>query len=1587
VTGTNNYTFKGSGSIKGLTGMTVVGPGSLTLSNTTGGNTYTGGTAIQGGSIVLNNNNTLPTAGVVTFGLNASSGTLDLTAYNQTVAGLAVGSGATPINQVITSSFGNPTLTFSGGASAFGGTIQDSTATSTGNGVLSLTVGAGTLDVSSGNPIYTGATTVNGGLLVASSIPNTSGITIGPLGALNLTAAGQTVTTPLSNAGSLSFTATSGTTTLPSLSGGTTSFASAASIASLGNGTVNLANSAVLSVSSGSVTTGGINGSGSLVVGPGMLTLTTVNSYTGGTTVSGGGTLGIINGNNTGAAPATVILNGGVLAFEAGNLDTVASMNANRGITLGPSGGTLAVNFQDTVTGSHVGTEYAWVDNGTIGGSGGLTVTGIGGSQYSTSGASILDLGGTASYSGNTTVSNAVLQVNSGASAVSTPLVNMLPVGTTLNLVNNGVLNIDDQSSNLRVAGLTGDTTGEVGTTNGSSAVVLTLGGGGVYVFPGVIGPLALEGKNGSAAELSLTMAGAGTQILSGVNSYTGATTISSGVLQLGNGGATGSLATGSAITDNGVLAFSRSNTATQGADFSTAAITGSGSLLQMGPGMLVLNAANAYSGGTNITGGVLQLGNSAALGSGGLAANGGTLDLADYSVTLPSLSGIAGAITNSNVSGNGLSTLTVNQATTTTFSGAINNGAGQVALTVTGSGNLVLAGVNGYSGPTTVNNGLLGNHVALTVSGLLSNSPVTVRAGTLQVSGTIGNNVTMSGGAVSFSSLSGAGTPTLSGSLTVTGNSTWYGAGMVAQGVSVQAGAFAINGGTLGSLAAPAVTVANGAALTGVGGRIIGGVTVNGGAAIDFTQDGLSPGSTTILTLGGLMLGDNTANPASLTFNVNTSIAQTADLINLGSGTLTVNPSGATINIAGAALSTGTYPLITFGSLSEAGAITLADPQIGLSELALVTTPNALELSVTGNRTPTLAYWSGNYAASSGGNANWSGFNLAGPVTNWSLDAAGHTDAGQVVGPVTDVVFAASSAQEPINSVLDANYTINSLTMTTTSTVSISGGQNLAINALASGSGGLGYAAGNGIVIQPGAGPLTISASTVIPAASQSWTNNSASLLTISSNVTGAAATGNTAVLTLAGSGSGGSAISGAIGDGAGGGNLALVVNSPNAPVALSGSNTYSGGTTLSAGTVTATNSNPLGAGPVTMSPSAGTVVLLLPSPASTIGSLSNSGAGTSSVVLGNASGGGSSTTLTLAGNNASTTFSGVISDLSLSNSAAVGSLAMAGSSALTLTAANTYTGGTTLSAGTLTAAGNTALGPGPVAINPASGTAVLLFPSPAPTIGSLASSGTGTSSVVLGNASGTGSATALTIAGNNGSTTFSGVVSDLSVSNSAAIGSLVKTGNGALTLTASNTYTGGTTVNSGILSIASSSDGGTSGNLGAVPASFQPANVTLNGGELQFDGLSAYNAVTINNNRGITLGASGGTINVPTVSTGTFAGSEDSVQYQGRISGSGSLVVTGGAGTNATASPYILELGTTNSYTGTTTVNNAVVTVEDTNGTGPNNILPTTTVLNLVNNGWFNLCNNAGNQQLAGLTGDATGMIGTTNGGNAAN
>ena len=114
----------------------------------------------------------------------------------------------------------------------------------------------------------------------------------------------------------------------------------------------------------------------------------------------------------------------------------------------------------------------------------------------------------------------------------------------------------------------------------------------------------------------AVTIQGGGTVAYTGANTYTGGTTINGATLQLGNGGASGSIV--GDVVDNGTLAINRSDTFT----FANA-ISGTGAFVQAGPGTTILTANNGYTGATTVAAGTLRVSGSIA-GSSGVTVNAG---------------------------------------------------------------------------------------------------------------------------------------------------------------------------------------------------------------------------------------------------------------------------------------------------------------------------------------------------------------------------------------------------------------------------------------------------------------------------------------------------------------------------------------------------------------------------------------------------------------------------------------------------------------------------------------------------------------------------------------------------------------------------------------------------------------------------------------------------------------------------------------------------------------------------------------------------------------------------------------------------
>ena len=134
----------------------------------------------------------------------------------------------------------------------------------------------------------------------------------------------------------------------------------------------------------------------------------------------------------------------------------------------------------------------------------------------------------------------------------------------------------------------------------------------------------------------------------------------------------------------------------------------GTSTLIKNGGGILQLTGSNNYSGGTILAGGILQVGNTAALGlnSGSLTLSGGTLDLHGFNPTVGGLFGTSGAIDDLNPTA---VTLTIGSGGANgTFSATIQNSSGTVSLAKIGSGTQILSGTNTYSGTTNVSSGIL---------------------------------------------------------------------------------------------------------------------------------------------------------------------------------------------------------------------------------------------------------------------------------------------------------------------------------------------------------------------------------------------------------------------------------------------------------------------------------------------------------------------------------------------------------------------------------------------------------------------------------------------------------------------------------------------------------------------------------------------------------------------------------------------------------------------------------------------------------------------------------------------------------------
>ena len=648
-------------------------------------------------------------------------------------------------------------------------------------------------------------------------------------------------------------------------------------------GTGNVVNNGTLAFNRSDAITpaNAISGTGKIVQnGSGSLTLSGSKTFTGGIDVNSGvlrlggplssvagntftvgpsGTLSFSVGNVLGyatAAPANsiVVQGGGVVRNEGAN-----QFNVLPSLTL--NGGSLQA------TGTEAGYSYAL--------RGGVTVNG--GSNTATMSAQGMGLGAT-------TVSGATFNVADGSADIDllvsgtlidgpsaswpTPQASFLTKTGAGSMVLSGA---NTYSGTTTISGGTlqvgnGGTTGTLGSGNVLNNATLTFNRSDTVAVANVI--------SGTGA---LQKQGAGTLVLLGANTYSGASTVSAGILQVGNGGTSGALGSGNVINNAG-LVFNRSDNISV-----PAVVEGSGTLTKQGAGTIALLGNNTYSGTTTIGGGTLQVGNggtTGTLGTGDVVNNGNLAFQRGDNIAISTVISGTGSLAQQ-----GSATLTL--AANNTYSG-----------NTTISGGTLQVGNGGTTGTlgtgNVVNNGTLAfnRSDAVTPANAISGTGKLVQNGSGSL--TLSGSKTFTGGIdVNGGTLYAAGTlPAVAGNtLTVGPSATWsFSAADVlgnhstvpANAIVVQAGGVVSNDGNNRFNLLPALTLnggsirANGTHL-GYSYALRGNVTVNGGA------------NTSTIEAQAVGLGSTAL--AGATFDV---ADGAADIDLLVSGTLVNGPSAS---------------------------------------------------------------------------------------------------------------------------------------------------------------------------------------------------------------------------------------------------------------------------------------------------------------------------------------------------------------------------------------------------------------------------------------------------------------------------------------------------------------------------------------------------------------------------------------------------------------------------------------------------------------------------------------------------------------------
>ena len=383
----------------------------------------------------------------------------------------------------------------------------------------------------------------------------------------------------------------------------------------------------------------------------------------------------------------------------------------------------------------------------------------------------------------------------------------------------------------------------------------------------------------------ALTKDNTSTLTLSALNTYTGATTISDGTLEIGSAGKLGNGSYAGTIANDGILNYNSSATQTL-----NGIISGTGAIVLNGTGQLNLSANNSFTGGVTVNNGTLSLESGGIGENGPLTVNGGLVSVSIHdsydNLLVSELSGTGGLIDVSR------RRLTVTQATDTTYAGVIQDVGGIIsngngtAFTKAGVGTLTLTGDNTYSKNTTVSGGTLEVSGALYSAGTVTDTSLTIgAAGTLDVTGagslglgaafdkTIANSGTFNYNSTTDQELSGV----ISGAGVLTKDNT---STLTLTGANTYSGATNINAGILRA------DVADVAATSGALGNG-GDITFTGGTLQYTANSAGSDYSTRIKSSTSAMTFDT--NGQNVTFATKFANTNTGGLTKLGAGELSV--------------------------------------------------------------------------------------------------------------------------------------------------------------------------------------------------------------------------------------------------------------------------------------------------------------------------------------------------------------------------------------------------------------------------------------------------------------------------------------------------------------------------------------------------------------------------------------------------------------------------------------------------------------------------------------------------------------------------